>query len=352
MTCKVLIVDDSRSMRALIAETLRRDPRITVVGEAADPLDAREAIKALDPDVVTLDIEMPKMNGLEFLERLMRLRPTRVIVISSLTEKGAATTIRALEIGAMECVAKPSSRDRNSLDDLPRKICDIAAAPPPKGNAVRTRPGANANVQSGDNSYVSDGRILVIGASMGGVEALLTVLSELPQNCPPTVVVQHMPALFTQSFAARLDRECKASVEEAKDNQALEIGRVLIAPGGATHLQLVKRGRTMCRLVEGPTVTGHRPSIDVLFRAAARVSGPNTLGVILTGMGRDGAEGLLDLRNTGAHTIGQDEATSLVYGMPRAAFELGAVETQLPLHKIGARIVAATNAAKARVSCP
>lgn len=349
MTCRVLVVDDSRSMRALIAETLRRDPRIEVVGEAADPLAARDAIKELNPDVVTLDIEMPKMNGLEFLERLMRLRPTRVVVISSLTERGAATTIRAMEIGAMECIAKPSPKDRTSFDDLAQKIVQIGAAPKPMGPPVRSRVD---DIVASDKSFVPDGRVVVIGSSMGGVDALFTVLSALPANCPPTVVVQHMPALFTQSFAARLDRACKASVAEAKDGEALEAGRVLIAPGGSTHLELVKRARTTCRLVEGDTVSGHRPSVDVLFRSAARASGPNTLGVILTGMGRDGADGLLELRNTGASTIGQDEATCIVYGMPRAAYEIGAVETQLPLHKIGPRIVAATNAAKARVSCP
>lgn len=349
MTCRVLIVDDSRSMRALIAETLRQDPRIEVVGEAADPLAARDAIKELDPDVVTLDIEMPKMNGLEFLDRLMRLRPTRVIIVSSLTERGAATTIRALEIGAMECVAKPSIKDRNSFDDLAQKLVQVAAAPKPKSPPARILPVDSAN---DDRSYAPDGRIVAIGASMGGVDALFTVLSALPANCPPTVVVQHMPALFTKSFAARLDRACKASVVEAKDNEPLEVGRVLIAPGGATHMQLIKRGRLCCRLVEGDLVSGHRPSIDVLFRSAAKTSGPNTLGVILTGMGRDGAEGLLELRNAGANTIGQDEATSIVYGMPRAAYEIGAVESQLPLQKIGARIVAATNATKARVSCP
>lgn len=350
MSCRVLVVDDSRSMRALIAETLRRDPRIEVVGEAADPLAARDAIKEFNPDVVTLDIEMPKMNGLEFLDRLMRLRPTRVIVISSLTERGAATTIRAMEIGAMECIAKPSPKDRTSFDDLAQKVVQIGAAPKPMGPPVRSRTDDNG---AGDRAYSPDGRIVAIGASMGGVDALFTVLSALPANCPPTVVVQHMPALFTQSFAARLDRACKASVAEAKDGDPLEVGRVLIAPGGSTHLELVKRGgRTNCRLVEGDTVSGHRPSVDVLFRSAARVSGSNTVGVILTGMGRDGAEGLLELRNAGASTIGQDEATCIVYGMPRAAYEIGAVETQLPLQKIGPRIIAATSAAKARVSCP
>jgi two-component system, chemotaxis family, protein-glutamate methylesterase/glutaminase len=350
MTCRVLVVDDSRTMRALIAETLRRDPRIEVVGEAADPLAARDAIKELNPDVVTLDIEMPKMNGLDFLERLMRLRPTRVIVISTLTERGAETTIRALEIGAMECIAKPSPKDRNSFDDLARKVVDIAAAPAPSGSGGYK--GARSAATANDAPFSPDGRIVAIGSSMGGVDALLTVLSELPANCPPTVVVQHMPGFFTRSFAARLDRACKATVEEARDNEPLEPGRILIAPGGATHLRLVKRNGIVCRLVEGETVSGHRPSVDVLFRSAAQAAGRNALGVILTGMGRDGAEGLLELRKSGAHTIGQDEATSLVYGMPRAAYEIGAVETQLPLHKIGTRIVAATNATKARVSCP
>lgn len=341
MTCKVLIVDDSRSMRALIAETLRQDPRIEVVGEASDPIAAREAIKQLDPDVVTLDIEMPKMSGLEFLDRLMRLRPTRVVVISSLTEKGAATTIRALEIGAMECVAKPSQRDRNSFHNLPEKIWAISRAPLNRGSsAVPARSAAGAGAEG---AYSPDGRVVLIGASMGGVDALLHVLTALPRNCPPTVVVQHMPPLFTKSFAARLDRACLPSVSEAGGEEPLETGRVLVAPGGNMHLQIVKRGGLSCRLVEGDLVSGHRPSIDVLFNTGARALGNQALGVILTGMGRDGAEGLLALRGAGAETIGQDEATSLVYGMPRAAFEIGAVETQLPLQKIGGRIVASTN---------
>jgi two-component system chemotaxis response regulator CheB len=343
MKCsKVLIVDDSRTMRMLIAETLSRDPKINIVGEAADPYEARDAIKLLDPDVVTLDIEMPKMNGLDFLERIMRLRPTRVIVVSTLTERGAATTIRALELGAMDCVAKPSIKDPSSFDDLSNKIHAAAAAP------LRQRPAAQQSARAASGAYESDGRIVALGASMGGVEALLTLLSSFPENCPPTVVTQHMPAFFTKSFAARLDKLCQPKVIEAYDGAPLRKGQVLIAPGGPTHLEISASGGPHCQLTAGDLVSGHRPSIDVMFRSVAQKCGRKSLGAILTGMGRDGAEGLLAMHQAGAATFGQDQASSVVYGMPRAAFELGAVEQQLPLDEIGPRIIRATNMVKAR----
>ncbi len=339
-SCNVLVVDDSRTMRALIAARLSADPGITVVGEASDAFEARDAIKALSPDVVTLDIEMPKMNGLDFLERIMRLRPTPVIVISSLTERGTDASIRALEIGAVDCIAKPSSRNKESLDDLPTRVKAAAGAtlrrPAPKRDA--TTP-----LLSASGAYAADGRVVAIGASMGGVEALCGLLSRFPENCPPTVVTQHMPALFTKSFADRLDRLCRPKVSEATDGDALEPGHVLIAPGGARHLLIVGAERPRCRLREGDLVSGHRPSVDVMFESVARALGPGSIGVILTGMGRDGAKGLLALRESGAETIGQDEATSLVYGMPKAAFELGGVGRQLPLDAIADRILAMTN---------
>ncbi|ATQ69847.1 MULTISPECIES: protein-glutamate methylesterase/protein-glutamine glutaminase [Methylosinus] len=339
MSIRVLIVDDSATMRGLIAATLRRDAAIQVVGEAADPLQARQAIKDLDPDVVTLDVEMPNMNGLEFLEKIMRLRPTRVIMVSTMTDKGASATIKALEIGAFDCVAKPSPKDPRTFEALPAKIKAVASAPLPRGEPARAQPAA----QRATPAFKPDGRLVAIGASTGGVEALLTVLSEFPENCPPTVITQHMPPVFTASFAARLDRMCKPRVTEAVDGAPLRPGHVYVAPGGHTHLTVDKSGGLHCRLTTADAVNGHRPSIDVLFNSVAEAAGKRSLGVILTGMGRDGAEGLLTMRRSGAETIGQDEGTSLVYGMPRAAYEIGSVGKQLPLHRIGAHIVISTN---------
>ncbi len=339
---RVLVVDDSATMRGLIAATLQRDPDIEVVGEAADPLEARQAIKALDPDVITLDVEMPNMNGLDFLEKIMRLRPTRVIMVSTLTEKGAAATIKALEIGAFDCIAKPSPRDPRSFECLAAKIKAIAAAPISRMEpALQTK--TPETVKRPANQFKPDGRIVAIGSSTGGVEALLTILSQFPENCPPTVITQHMPAMFTASFAARLDRLCKPHVSEAIDGAPLSTGHVYVAPGGHAHLEIVKKVGLHCRLRDSEAVNGHRPSIDVLFNSVAQVVGQRSLGVILTGMGRDGAEGLLAMRRSGAETIGQDQATSLVYGMPKAAFELGSVARQLPLHRIGAHILSSTN---------
>ncbi|PWB94364.1 MULTISPECIES: protein-glutamate methylesterase/protein-glutamine glutaminase [Methylosinus] len=350
MAVRVLIVDDSPTMRGLIAATLCRDPAISVVGEAADPLEARQAIKTLDPDVVTLDVEMPNMNGLDFLEKIMRLRPTRVIMVSTMTERGAATTIKALEIGAFDCVAKPSSKDPRSFDELPAKIKAIAATPigryePHRAEPIRVEPAAlRREPQSAASRYSPDGRLVAIGSSTGGVEALLTILSQFPENCPPTVVTQHMPPVFTASFAARLDRMCKPQVAEAVDGAQILPGRVYLAPGGAAHLEVVKHvGGYRCRLTNTEAVNGHRPSVDVLFNSVAQCAGRNALGVILTGMGRDGAQGLLALRDAGAETIGQDEASSLVYGMPKAAFEIGGVAKQLTLQRIAAHILTSTN---------
>ncbi|WP_024879073.1 chemotaxis response regulator protein-glutamate methylesterase [Methylosinus sp. LW3] len=351
MPVRVLIVDDSATMRGLIAATLCRDPAISVVGEAADPLEARQAIKTLDPDVVTLDVEMPNMNGLEFLEKIMRLRPTRVIMVSTMTERGASTTIKALEIGAFDCVAKPSSKDPRSFDELPAKIKAIAASPigrhePLRGEPIRVEPAAAARREAptATSRYAPDGRLVAIGSSTGGVEALLTILSHFPENCPPTIVTQHMPPVFTASFAARLDRMCKPHVAEAVDGAPILPGRVYLAPGGAAHLEVVKSaGGYRCRLTNAEAVNGHRPSVDVLFNSVAQSAGRNALGVILTGMGRDGAQGLLAMRKIGAETIGQDEASSLVYGMPKAAFEIGGVGKQLTLQRIAAHILTSTN---------
>ena len=329
---RVLIVDDSPTMRGLIAAALRRDPEIEVVGSAADPLEARTLIKELNPDVITLDVEMPNMNGLEFLEKIMRLRPMPVVMVSTLTQAGAEITLAALEMGAVDAVGKPSAgvTAMEAFADLTLKVKTAARS------RVRARAPAEAPRPRPDYRSARD-HVLAIGASTGGVEALLTILSAFPADCPATVVTQHMPATFTGSFAARLDKASAATVSEAVDGAPLIPGHIYIAPGGEAHLE-VSGATPRCRLVRSETVSGHRPSVDVLFRSVARLRRPMT-GVILTGMGRDGAQGLLEMRNAGAHTLGQDEASCVVYGMPRVAFEIGAVERQLPLARLSNAIL-------------
>ena len=330
---RVLVVDDSATMRGLISACLRRDPEIEVIGSAGDPLEARQAIKDLNPDVITLDIEMPNMSGLEFLEKIMRLRPMPVVMVSTLTQAGADETLRALELGAVDCVAKPTSLvgGGQALSELAAKVKAAAGA--------RVRARSETPQPAADKDFAPSGHLVAIGSSTGGVEALLTVLSNYPANCPPTVITQHMPATFTRSFAARLDRATPAQVQEAYHGAPIEAGKVYLAPGGETHLEVVRSGGLRCRLRQGDTVSGHRPSVDALFTSVASAAGAAAVGVILTGMGRDGAGGLAAMRAAGARTLGQDEATSVVYGMPRCAFEAGAVERQAPLEKIGPLIL-------------
>lgn len=341
---RVLVVDDSRTMRGLICMVLERDPEIEVVGQAADPFEARNAMKALDPDVVTLDVEMPGMNGIEFLEKIMRLRPTPVIMVSNLTSQGTEATIKALEIGAFDCVAKPAPGEVDIFADLPEKVKTAARSRMRllAGKLREAQTEAKAPAAATSN-YVSDGRIVAIGASTGGVEALLAVLSRFPKNCPPTVITQHMPATFTKTFADRLDRVCEPRVAEASHGAPLMEGQIYLAPGSITHLEVSmgKNGYACC-LRATDLVNGHRPSVDVLFNSVAYVAGAKAIGVILTGMGRDGADGLRAMRDAGANTIGQNQATSLVYGMPKVAFERGGVEKQLPLNKIGDEIISLT----------
>nr|WP_281378529.1 chemotaxis response regulator protein-glutamate methylesterase [Brevundimonas lenta] len=323
-----MVVDDSPTMRGLITAALRRDPEIEVVGSAADPLEAREAIKRLNPDVITLDVEMPNMNGLEFLEKIMRLRPMPVVMVSTLTQAGAEVTVAALEIGAVDAIGKPAP-------GVPATVAFAELAEKVKA-AGRSRVRARSDTPTAppvDADYRPDPKhILAIGASTGGVEALLTILTGFPADCPATVITQHMPATFTKSFAARLDKVCTPQVSEAEDGAPVKPGCIYIAPGGETHLE-VTGAVPRCRLIRTETVNGHRPSVDVLFDSVARSGKPMT-GVILTGMGKDGARGLLAMREAGGRTLGQDEASSVVYGMPRAAFEQGAVERQLPLHRL------------------
>lgn len=345
---RTLVVDDSRVMRHLIGQVLSQERDIEVVGYAADAREGREAIKSLDPDVVTLDVEMPGMSGLDFLDKIMTLRPTPVVMVSSLIGGDVDTALQALASGAVDCIAKPQLGDREPFHGLARAVRKAAGTPlrPPVARAAATpsRPTSHERVP--------DGRIVVIGASAGGVDALAELLRGFPADCPPVVITQHMPALFTERLAARLDRVCAARVTEARDGAPLLPGTVQIAPGGECHLQIVGKGPWTSRLKPGPEVSGHRPSIDVLFRSAARMAGPKAIGVILTGMGRDGAAGLLEMRQSGALTIGQDEATSFVYGMPRVALEIGALDRQISLAEIGAALLTATDIHKARSPCP
>ena len=342
MTIKVLIVDDSQLMRDVLAHVLPRDGDISVLGAAADPLEAREKIKALDPDVLTLDIEMPQMNGLAFLDRLMRLHPMPVVMVSTLTRRGADETLLALELGAVDFVAKPDAGLPGGLEAFGaglREKVRAAAAAGLRGRDMRAPPGLlPAPVRSAPGPV---GAVIAIGASTGGVDAIRAVLANLPPDCPPVLVTQHMPAGFTTRFAARLDELCALDVSEAEQGVPLETGHAYLARGDQ-HLRLEMRGgRLRCALTRDATVSGHRPSVDVLFTSMAEVVRGRGVGVILTGMGRDGAHGLRLMRDAGAHTIGQDKQTSLVYGMPRVAHEEGAVCEHAPVGVIAGRIAQA-----------
>jgi two-component system, chemotaxis family, protein-glutamate methylesterase/glutaminase len=334
---RVLVVDDSAVMRQLLTGLLEADPEITVVGTAADPYIARERIKALNPDVVTLDVEMPHMDGLTFLRKIMALRPMPVVMISTLTQGGAETTLEALEIGAVDFVAKPVQERAERLADLAQELQQkVKAAAHVR---VGVRRAAAAPAPRRERLRRATGKIVFIGASTGGVEALKTVLMGLPEDCPPTLIAQHMPPRFTTGFASRLNRECPMAVSEAMDGEVLEAGHVYIAPG-SHHLEIVRSaGGFAARLSDGALVSGHRPSVDVLFRSAARVCAKSAVAAILTGMGKDGADGLLELRRAGGRTLGQDEETSLIYGMPRVAFECGAVMRQHSLSKMADAIL-------------
>jgi two-component system, chemotaxis family, protein-glutamate methylesterase/glutaminase len=339
---RVLVVDDSPTMRGLISAVLSQDPDVSVVGQAGDAMEARAAIKQLNPDVVTLDIEMPNMNGLEFLEKIMKLRPMPVIMVSTMTHRGAEATLTALEIGAFDCVAKPQPGEPRPFGELADKVKAAARSQHRYHSTVQAQPVQQTAVAD----FRVGRKIVAIGSSTGGVEALIAVLQKFPRNCPPTVITQHMPPTFTKSFAERLNRLCAPVVEEATDGARLEIGKIYLAPGGDRHLQVSNASAPCCRLVERPPVNGHRPSVDVLFDSVAELAGRNAVGVILTGMGRDGASGLLKMRHAGARTVGQNEKTCVVYGMPRVAHELGAVEHQLPLTSIGEEILKLTAARK------
>jgi two-component system chemotaxis response regulator CheB len=337
---RVLIVDDSVVIRQLLSMLLSDDPEIEVVGTAGDPLIARDLIKALNPDVITLDVEMPKMDGVTFLRKIMALRPMPVVMVSTLTQAGAETTLEALEIGAVDFVSKPSHDNATGLDQIVIELrAKVKSAAHARVGVCHSPAVSKTRVSWLSRSSEITDKIVAIGASTGGVEALKNVLMGLPPACPPVVITQHMPPRFTSAFAERLNRECPMAVSEARDNQIIEANHVYIAPG-AFHMEIVRSGghyRTV--LNSGPAVSGHRPSVDVLFRSVAKAAGKSAVGVILTGMGKDGAEGLLEMRTAGATTLGQNKASSLIYGMPRVAYERGAVTRQMSLSNMADAIL-------------
>ena len=330
---RALVVDDSATMRAIVAHSLSQDSGIQVVGTADGPHAAREMIKALNPDVITLDIEMPGMNGLEFLDKIMRLRPMPVVMLSTLTGRGAEATIRALELGAFDCFEKPTQAFGDGLGERLAQLVKVAAK-------SRVRPRAVTAPTAVSDGYVPRADALIaIGASTGGVETLIELLRGFPANCPPTVIVQHMPESYVPTFAARLDRLSAPTVGVARTGAPLEAGHVYVAPGGSHHLEITGGTLRRCRLVADDKMSGHRPSVDRLFLSVARWAGASAVGAILTGMGADGAIGLKTMKERGAMTIGQDEESCVVYGMPAAARQAGGVTVQLPLARIAARLM-------------
>lgn len=343
---KVLVVDDSALIRDVLSRTLAQEGDIVVVGTAHDPLEARDKIKMLNPDVVTLDIEMPNMNGLAFLQKIMRLRPMPVVMVSTLTTKGASETMLALELGAVDFVAKPGPDMAGGLETFGatlREKVRSAAHSDVQARAHRA-PAPDLPLKT---AAAPEGALIAIGASTGGVEAIRQVLTSIPPDCPPIVIAQHMPKGFTGRFAARLNELVPVRVIEAADRMPLVKGSAYIAPGDF-HLRVEKSsGQLKCRVTHDETTSGHRPSVDVLFSSVARVAGPMAVGAILTGMGRDGASGLKEMREAGAFTIGQSKGSALIYGMPKVAFEIGAVVEEAPVEKIAGRLVAALMKLKA-----
>lgn len=346
MTTRVLVIDDSPLMRKLLSEVINAAQDLEVVATAPDPLAARELIKALNPDVLTLDVEMPRMDGLNFLERLMRLRPMPVVMISTLTEKGSETTLQALELGAVDFVSKPRIDPGRGLTAYAEEICEKIRAARAAHVRVRRPDLVAGGMQRTQrtvpqlNARATRDSLIVIGASTGGTEAIREVLMGLPSNSPGVLLVQHMPEMFTGSFARRLNDICPIRVKEAQDGDRVQPGHAYLAPGHS-HL-LVRRGAgaCVCELSKSDPVNRHRPSVDVLFRSVAKHIGPQAVGVILTGMGKDGAQGLLEMRKAGAYTIAQDQDSCVVFGMPREAAAIGAVGEVVSLGRIAERVLA------------
>ena len=343
---RVVVVDDSALVRGLLAEIINRQRDMECVGAASDPLVAREMIRNLNPDVITLDVEMPRMDGIDFLGKLMRLRPMPVVMVSTLTERGAEVTLRALELGAVDFVAKPRIGVADGLRLLAEDITDkvrtaaraqvrrLPPAAPAAGGAQTPAPGVRPAAPVAALGRLSTEKIIFIGASTGGTEATKEVLMNLPPDAPAVVITQHMPPGFTKSYAARLDGLCRIRVKEAVDGERLLPGHAYIAPGGQ-HLSVERSGANyLARVRDGEPVNRHKPSVEVLFESAARVVGPNALGVMLTGMGADGARAMKAMRDAGSFNICQDEASCVVFGMPREAIAHGAAHEVLPLQRI------------------
>lgn len=333
----VICVDDSALIRRLMTEIINQQPDMEVVATAPDPLVARELIKRHNPDVITLDVEMPRMDGLDFLEKLMRLRPMPVLMVSSLTQRGSEITLRALELGAVDFVAKPALGIRDGLLEYSGVIADKIRA------AARSRPRAAASAVAPRvlrRPLSTTEKLVIVGASTGGTEAIRTLLQPLPPDSPGILITQHMPAGFTRSFAQRLNQLCQVTVSEASHGDRVLPGHVYIAPGDM-HMRLARSGANyVVELDEGPPVNRHRPSVDVLFNSAAQTAGKNAIGVILTGMGKDGAAGMRAMHEAGARTLAQDEASCIVFGMPREAIALGGVDEIVPLAHMSERVLA------------
>jgi two-component system, chemotaxis family, protein-glutamate methylesterase/glutaminase len=343
---RVVVVDDSALVRSLLTEIINRQPDMESVGAASDPFAAREMIRNLNPDVITLDVEMPRMDGIDFLSKLMRLRPMPVVMVSTLTERGAEVTLRALELGAVDFVAKPkigvADGMRSRAADITEKIriaarAHVQRAPAPAA-AQPAGPAAPA-AAARPIGRLSTEKIVFIGASTGGTEATKEVLVNLPPDSPAVVITQHMPAGFTKSYAARLDGLCKIRVKEAVDGERVLPGHAYIAPGGQ-HLSIERSGANyIARVQATEPVNRHMPSVEVLFKSAARVAGPNAVGIMLTGMGADGAKAMKEMRDAGSFNICQDEASCVVFGMPREAIAAGAADEVLPLARIAPRVI-------------
>ena len=358
---KVLVVDDSALIRKLLTEMLSQDKDIEVVGTASDPLIARNKIKKLNPDVLTLDIEMPRMDGIAFLSNLMRLRPMPVVMISTLTEKGAPITLEALELGAVDYVAKPQDGKALSkyAEEIVSKVKTAAMANvknrtsrqvPPTPKVEKNAPPVPTQSQIISTSNIRSNFVVAIGASTGGTEAIREVLLDVPKECPPIVVVQHIPGAFSLSFAERLNRQCEPNVIQVTNGEVIQPGNVYLAPGD-DHMYLLRHGSNVsCHLNKKPPVNRHRPSVEVLFDSVAEVIGKNCLAIMLTGMGADGCEGMLKIKQKGGDTIAQDEASSVVWGMPGAVVEMGAANKVLPLHKIAEYIMKSATRTKNQVN--
>jgi two-component system chemotaxis response regulator CheB len=342
---KVLVIDDSALIRQLLSEIVAREPDMAVVGAASNPLVAREMIRSTNPDVLTLDIEMPQMDGLDFLEKLMRLRPMPVVMVSTLTQRGSEATLRALELGAVDFVAKPRLDIVNGLqgyaDEIVGKIRVAAKVSRRRPPAVR--PAAPAALPALGNARITTEKLIFVGASTGGTEAIREFLQRLPADAPAVLITQHMPPGFTQTFAARLDSLCKVRVREAKHGERVLPGHAYIAPGGH-HMLLGRNGANYVTVLDdGPPVNRHRPSVEILFRSAAQLAGRNALGIMLTGMGKDGAAAMREMKDSGAYNVAQDESSCVVFGMPKEAIAAGAVDAVVPLTEIAGHVLARLN---------